>query len=101
MSLADSILLPHTPEVLAAKRQKRIYDFEEMYPGLIEKTKAWLNEEYARLKPEKGFRWRQVFYYGGVPLKLMEMMWNLVHAEAWNTIIMDMARMLWREHGKC
>lgn len=43
MSLSDDILMPHPPEVFAAKIQKRLAEVEKVFPGLIEKTRRWMN----------------------------------------------------------
>lgn len=45
MKTADDILMPHSPEVLAAMVQKMISVFESEFPGLLERTREWMQTE--------------------------------------------------------
>lgn len=49
---ADDILTPHPPEVVAARKVKKMARFEEFFPGLLQKTKEWMETEEFRERYE-------------------------------------------------
>lgn len=48
MPYADDILQPHPPEVLIAKKEKFLAEFEEVFPGVIQKTREWMKAQLFR-----------------------------------------------------
>lgn len=41
MPYADDILMPHPPEVVAAMLQKKLAEVEKVFPGLVDKVRAY------------------------------------------------------------